>query len=121
MTAREQTMNTRGTFVPRRCEMAKSPAGACPPENMTACGLCPNDFPSLSLMQPRIEAPTGRGIRRATVANPAPEGAPRPRIRCIGGTYECKSGLFDVGYGGTAIYAWNAWVSRFTSVRARQQ
>lgn len=70
-----------------------------------------------SPMTPRIEAPTGRGIRMAMHAYPAPEDAPRPRITPIGGgKYRCKSGIYE-GFGSTPVYAWNAWVSRLTSIR----
>lgn len=119
----------------RRCKMRDSRFGACDRARMAVCGMdCPTDFPSLSLMKlPRIEAPTGRGIRHDHHAYPAPEGAPRPRIRLLGGigrrTYVCASlhehhldkGRFyqHVGFGGTEINAWNAWVSRLESIKAR--
>lgn len=101
----------------RRCR-EKDAHTECSLARMASCTKCPTDFPALSLM---------KGYPHAY---PAPNGAPKPRIRLIGGignrTYVCASlhGPADqqhqhVGFGSTARFAWNAWVSRLESILAR--
>ncbi len=129
MMASEHTANTPGTRVRRRCQLARTTLGSCGIDGEASCTSCPTDFPSLSLMKPppKIESPTGRGIRRATHAYPAPAGAPKPLIRPLGnGRYVCESlhgpeerRYRHVGFGGSATYAWNGWVSRLESIKAR--
>lgn len=100
-------------FVPRRCINKAKPCG---PTNMTFCTTCPNDFPSLSLMQrPLFFKP------RIKVVGPTPKGQ-KPIWRCSTGEMLTSGGFQRItvdGYGMSPTSALRVW--KENAERARKQ